>query len=200
MPQTLHQFEPNESTRAPAALRPPVLTDWVVQPSSSPPPPPPLAAVSSITPFPLILFLLEDEFRPSCRADLLVSHPLSLHPSSKRRQGERGLQGNIKKVRSIHHHHLSIRPSELEEKVMRCCSLCSHHNCITTEITSITCSINPFSVRLSSLCILCMVLHGFSPFFLWVYVFLMNSAPLPSPPPIPYDSCRFTGIFLLQMN
>ncbi|KAF4111528.1 hypothetical protein G5714_008559 [Onychostoma macrolepis] len=95
MQQPLHQFEPNESTRTPAALRPPVLTDEVVQPSSSPPPP--LAAVSSITPFPLILFLLEDGFRPSCRADLLVSHPLFCHPSLKRGRGELGLQGNIKK-------------------------------------------------------------------------------------------------------
>ncbi|XP_016148180.1 uncharacterized protein C6orf132 homolog [Sinocyclocheilus grahami] len=99
MQQPLHQFELNESTRTTAALRPPVLTDGVVQPSSSPPPPPPppLAAVPSISPFPLILFLLEDGFRPSCRADLLVSHPLSLHPSLKRGQGEQGSQGNIKK-------------------------------------------------------------------------------------------------------
>lgn len=175
MQQPLHQFEPNESTRTPAALRPPVLTDEVVQPSSSPPPPPP-AAVSSITPFPLILFLLEDGFRPSCRADLLVSHPLSLHPSLKRGRGEQGLQGNIKKVRSIHHH-LSIHPSELEENVMRCCGLCSHHNCITTEITSITCSINPFSVRLSRFCILCMVLHGFSPFFVILFIFNVQCSP-----------------------
>ncbi|KAK2913389.1 hypothetical protein Q8A67_001788 [Cirrhinus molitorella] len=77
---------------------PPVLTDGVVHPSTSPPPPPPpLAAVSSITPFPLILFLLEDGFGPSCRAFLLVSHPPSLHPSLKRRRGEQGFQGNIKK-------------------------------------------------------------------------------------------------------
>lgn len=67
MQQALHQFKLKESTSTRAALHPPVLTDGVVQPSSSPPP---LAAVSSITPFPLILFLLEDRFRPSCRADL----------------------------------------------------------------------------------------------------------------------------------
>lgn len=195
MQQPLHRFEVNESTRTPAALRPPVLTDGVVHPSTSPPPP---AAVSSITPFPSILFLLEDGFRPSCRAYLLVSHPPSLHPSLKRRRGEQGLQGNIKKVCSIHHH-LSEQTYIHQNWKRMWCAAVAYRNHIHHMIF--------FLVHLPRLYILCMVLRGFSP-FLWFELFLMHSAPLPSTGPVWLIQinrdisvcCRLTRACLMPRN
>lgn len=77
--------------------------------------------------------------------------------------------------------------SKLGENVMRCCGLCSRHNCITTEITCITSSKNPF---FSPSFKVIHSLHGLVSFRPLSFIFNVHCFP-----PL-YDSCRFTLIFL----
>lgn len=146
-----------------------------------------LAAVSSITPFPLVRFLLEDGFRPWCIALFYLQ---SLHPSLFKERGEES-QGKFH-LSQLFGINMNLC---LRENVMRCCGLFilqSHHDCINTAITSfafyelfyhVTDILNVFSCC-SNTDLYCV----------WKWC-LMHSVTFPSSSPA-YDSCSSTRIFL----